>query len=194
MGMFDDIRCEHSLPAPNAEGLIFQTKDLDCDLDQLLIKADGTLWRVESGRCFSTDNPIGHLFDFFGEVHFYTFGRDASWLEFRARFVDGKLHGPIVLIEDTRPPKDSPPSGACPQVNKRPPMQTILRDQRASVLTKIKQWLCSHRFDLAHMQTRDEHGIVRCRCYKCGGMFAAEYGLALPGVFDRNSSSRGGQQ
>lgn len=55
------------------------------------------------------------------------------------------------------------------------------------MLTRIKQWLCSHRFDLADMQPRDARGIVRCRCYKCGGMFAAEYGLALPGVFDRNT-------
>jgi hypothetical protein len=114
MGMFDDIRCEHPLPAPNCEGIAFQTKDLDCDMDQLLIKADGTLWRIESGRCFRTDNHIGQLSDYFGELRFYTCGSTKGphwWLEFRARFVDGKLHGPIALIEDTRPPKDSPPSG-----------------------------------------------------------------------------------
>lgn len=103
MGMFDYIRCEHPLPARNAEGLEFQTKDLACDLDQLVIRADGTLWRTKSAAAFSSDNPLGHLSDFFGEVRFYTFlNRAGNWLEFRARFVDGKLYGAIVLVEDTR--------------------------------------------------------------------------------------------
>jgi hypothetical protein len=54
----------------------------------------------------------------------------------------------------------------------------------------IRQWLCSsHRFDLADMKLRDAEGIVRCRCYKCGGVFAAEYGLGLPGAFDRNTTA-----
>lgn len=104
MGMFDYIRCEHPLPAPDAEGLEFQTKDADCDLDQLLIRADGTLWRAASPH---SDNALGHLSDFFGEVFFYTsvdgsHNRPGAWLEFRARFVDGKLHGPIMLVKDTR--------------------------------------------------------------------------------------------
>ena len=104
MGMFDYIRCEHPLPAPSAEGLEFQTKDLACDMDKLLIKADGTLWRIKTGQCWGNENPLGHLSDYFGEVRFYDCGSNDVhwWLEFRARFVDGKLHGPIVLVVDTR--------------------------------------------------------------------------------------------
>lgn len=101
MGMFDYIRCEHPLPAPNAEGLQFQTKDVCLDLDALMIKRDGTLWRIQAEH---SDNEIGHLSDYFGELRFHKFFQNTggAWLEFRARFVDGKLHGPIVLIEDTR--------------------------------------------------------------------------------------------
>lgn len=62
------------------------------------------------------------------------------------------------------------------------------------MLTRLKQWLCSHRYDLKDLQPRDSAGLVHCRCYKCGGIFTAEYGLALPGVFDRNSAPVSGVQ
>jgi hypothetical protein len=42
------------------------------------------------------------------------------------------------------------------------------------------------------MQTRDTDGIVRCRCYKCDAIHAADCGLHLPGVFDRNGYARPG--
>jgi hypothetical protein len=57
-------------------------------------------------------------------------------------------------------------------------------------------WLCSrkceHRYDLADLSKRDERGIVHCQCYKCGAVHFAEYGLALPGIFDRNSTADAG--
>lgn len=59
------------------------------------------------------------------------------------------------------------------------------------MLTRIKQWLCSHRYDLADLTRRDTSGQVRCRCYKCGAEHVADCGLHLPGVFDRNSNIRG---
>lgn len=59
------------------------------------------------------------------------------------------------------------------------------------MLTRIRQWLCSHRYDLADLSRRDASGMVHCRCYKCGGVFTAECGLTLPGVFDRNSAAAG---
>jgi hypothetical protein len=67
------------------------------------------------------------------------------------------------------------------------------------VLTRIKQWLCSHRYDLADLSKRDAAGLVRCRCYKCGAVHVADCGLHLPGAFDRNSNAGvttvdGGQQ
>lgn len=57
------------------------------------------------------------------------------------------------------------------------------------MLTRIKQWLCSHRYDLTDLTRRDAAGLVRCRCYKCGAVHAADCGLHLPGVFDRNRNA-----
>lgn len=48
---------------------------------------------------------------------------------------------------------------------------------------------CEHRYDLADIQPRGHGGIMSCRCYKCGAIHFAEYGLALPGTFDRNSNA-----
>lgn len=48
MGMFDYLRCEYPLPAPDAQHLEFQTKDTDSQfLDEYAIRADGTLWVQE---------------------------------------------------------------------------------------------------------------------------------------------------
>lgn len=55
------------------------------------------------------------------------------------------------------------------------------------MLDWIRRALCSHRYDLADLSARDKDGMVSCRCYKCGAVHRADYGLALPGVFDRNS-------
>jgi hypothetical protein len=54
---------------------------------------------------------------------------------------------------------------------------------------KWQEWTCEHRHDLADMSDRDANGLVHCRCYKCDKLFSAEYGLALPGIFDRNSNA-----
>lgn len=110
MGMFDYVRCEHPLPAPDTAGLEFQTKDLGCELDVFTIRADGSLWRTAADN---SRNPLGSLSDYFGEVRFYAFlnhpGRTGSWLEFRARFVDSRLYGPIVLVADGRPASSPSP-------------------------------------------------------------------------------------
>lgn len=54
---------------------------------------------------------------------------------------------------------------------------------------KPQQWFCQHRFDLADLSKRDAEGLVHCPCYKCGKELSAEYGLGLPGCFDRNTTS-----
>ena len=56
------------------------------------------------------------------------------------------------------------------------------------MLTRIKQWLCLHRYDLADLSARDARGKVQCACRLCGKVNEADYGLALPGLFDRNST------
>jgi hypothetical protein len=55
------------------------------------------------------------------------------------------------------------------------------------MLTRLKQWLCTHRYDLADLQSRDADGMVSCACYKCGKVDRADCGLHLPGTFDRNT-------
>ena len=45
MGMFDWIRCDYPLPDVEAQGLEFQTKDLDSLCEQLHITQEGRLYR-----------------------------------------------------------------------------------------------------------------------------------------------------
>lgn len=51
----------------------------------------------------------------------------------------------------------------------------------------IRRAFCSHRYDLADLTPRNSHGMVSCRCHKCGEVHTATYGLGLPGLFDRNT-------
>ena len=46
MGMFDWVRCDAPLPTPAAQGLQFQSKDLECGLDHYIITAAGRLVRL----------------------------------------------------------------------------------------------------------------------------------------------------
>lgn len=57
------------------------------------------------------------------------------------------------------------------------------------MMTRFKQWLCSHRYDLADLRPRDAGGMVSCACRKCGKVNRADCGLHLPGYFDRNTTS-----
>jgi len=34
MGLFDEVRCEYPMANPAHQGLLFQTKDLECLLDE----------------------------------------------------------------------------------------------------------------------------------------------------------------
>jgi len=47
MGMYDTLRCTYPLPNAAASEIEFQTKSLDCALDEYEIRADGTLWRQD---------------------------------------------------------------------------------------------------------------------------------------------------
>jgi len=78
--MFDDITCEHPLPAdPKPPGTSFQTKDFDCFMDRYTITADGYLLRN------------GESVPFHGMINFYTYTRDDMWFEYEAKFTDGRL-------------------------------------------------------------------------------------------------------
>jgi len=91
MGMFDDIQCDHYLPEEPTDGRRdFQSKDLDCLLDNYLITKGGRLVKRigKSGAFVDTD--------YHGVLNFYTHtnapgGRGFEWWEFNAEFVRGRL-------------------------------------------------------------------------------------------------------
>ena len=43
MGMYDEVRAEYPLPDPEAQDLVYQTKSLDCFLDDFTVTRDGRL-------------------------------------------------------------------------------------------------------------------------------------------------------
>lgn len=62
------------------ESTVFQTKDLDCDLTEFTISADGALMKP------------GFPIHFHGEIKFYT-EKAGTLFEYTAKFADGKLQG-----------------------------------------------------------------------------------------------------
>lgn len=80
MGMFDDITCEHPLPAqPKPKTNRFSTKDFDGLLDHYTITQDGRLLKN------------GHPMQFHGSLNFQTYTQDHMWFEYAARFITGRL-------------------------------------------------------------------------------------------------------
>lgn len=47
MGLFDNVRFSYPLPIPQAQGELFQTKDLENQLGTYVVEGDGSLWRVD---------------------------------------------------------------------------------------------------------------------------------------------------
>jgi hypothetical protein len=124
MGMFDYLRCEYPLPAPNAQALDYQTKDTGAQyMDTYVITAEGRLvhekYDVEDRsdpKAEGLDALLGSMtrvnkrnsepLDFTGEISFYT-GGDYNeptrwWIEFSAYFINGLLQS-MTLVSDTRP-------------------------------------------------------------------------------------------
>jgi hypothetical protein len=90
MVMFDNLICEMPIPGePKPKELIFQTKDLDCQLDSYRINAEGRLLVQERW-----DKPIKQV-DFHGLLNFYTFEGASSdkgysgWFKYSAKFTNG---------------------------------------------------------------------------------------------------------
>jgi hypothetical protein len=108
MGMFDTLKVEIKIPGfsevPNIE---FQTKSLDCALENYVITNNGELYR-EVWDYEWTDDPASsfngyfnkvegsyrreYLTDYHGDIIFYE-GRsaDGTWRDYTARFTEGKL-------------------------------------------------------------------------------------------------------
>ena len=86
MGLFDTVRCEYPLPEPAHQRLEFQTKDLDCLLDEYLITRDGRLvrraGRAEKGLARDMEWP------YHGDVRIYRTNpkNDREFIEYVVRF------------------------------------------------------------------------------------------------------------
>lgn len=133
MGMYDNIKCSYPLPGnpPSFIGVghVFQTKSLDCGMDDYEITADGKLVQTGSGfgdmivrELTGADAtvPLSYAFDdFTGTIDLYDSncagagpgmytrdGEDYESVDYRATFVSGKLTS---LIEAHRVRKPALP-------------------------------------------------------------------------------------
>lgn len=109
MGMYDDVRCLYPLPVEGANERDYQTKSLDCTLDNYEIREDGSLWHENYEiEDHSDPNETGLMRlkgmlarvnkrwepePYTGEIRFHDWDRNADpvELEFSAYFVDGQL-------------------------------------------------------------------------------------------------------
>jgi hypothetical protein len=127
MGMFDELRCEAPLPRPEMQDRTFQTKDMNCVLEEYTITREGRLvchpHRLEANPDW-VDDPskgIAGLFgmlqrvdlpsydrNYHGDIYFYDFdkpdaerapGDYGDLITFRARFTDGQLTSIIEVPE-----------------------------------------------------------------------------------------------
>lgn len=96
MGMFDTLIINSSqLPISdqeryNLKDVWFQTKDLECLLDEYEITDRGELLYTVFGESRS-DKQSPRKIDFSGRISFYGYGDIGGWYEFDAHFKDGKL-------------------------------------------------------------------------------------------------------
>lgn len=128
MGMYDHLTCKYPLPLVGANERHYQTKDLECMLDNYEIREDGTLWHEAYDSRFEEDekaffgfyiyhdNKRWEVVEYTGEVRFYDFLPSAKtkaqkfsdgnsgdgWIEWSAYFHEGKLKE-LHLIEHREP-------------------------------------------------------------------------------------------
>jgi hypothetical protein len=117
LGMFDDIKCDATLPDSRiVPGSWFQTKSLACSMYRYSITDDGRLVyhqhryqygpeQLIKGRCaLPTYEPVGDIeMDYHGDIRFYAEATDKTWAEYVARFTNGKLESirPIEELTET---------------------------------------------------------------------------------------------
>lgn len=91
--MFDEVRCQYPLPNPAHQGLLFQTKDLECLLDEYVITRRGRLVRTRSGclepRARRVVCPIHRDLRIHGSVEVGP--EEHERVEYVFRFTEGKV-------------------------------------------------------------------------------------------------------
>lgn len=103
MGMYDNLKCERIMPdGYDGRKTDFQTKSLDCLLDNYTITKDGRFLR----KLFwfkGQPEPEEKLFPLTGEIVFYDYQRQKDeWHEYRAVFRRGKLKRLTSVPEGSR--------------------------------------------------------------------------------------------
>ena len=74
MGMFDYVKCEHSLPWPEATEVEWQTKSTDLPyLDNYELRADGTLWQKK----YTLRTEVNHA----APLGFYQHRDNPHWIQ-----------------------------------------------------------------------------------------------------------------
>lgn len=96
--MYDEILIsKDKLPLTEAEKELignehrFQSKDLRCMLDVIKISDDGYITQVSTMEGGSIPEKTQGEIKMHGWLNFYTYLKGDVWLEFNAKFTDGKL-------------------------------------------------------------------------------------------------------
>ena len=96
MGMFDTIRCEYPLPDADHQNLEFQTKSLECLLDEYTITRDGKLVRHANRGPFGRPGLVADVeWPIHGDIEIYQSLERApgkpTWVEYIVRFTHGRV-------------------------------------------------------------------------------------------------------
>lgn len=94
MGMFDEVRCTLKMPDGFQADVtnLYQTKDMDCQLDIYEIDGKGQLCLVKDFNAQYRDEPrkLGPI-DWTGELAIYTADADGKWHEYEIVFYKGRI-------------------------------------------------------------------------------------------------------
>lgn len=86
MGMYDNVHFEYRMP-DGFEGRSYQTKDLDCELDDYHVTSTGRLLLTED---FSDNRQTGDV-NFDGILNIYDSELGGTWHEYNLEFHNGNL-------------------------------------------------------------------------------------------------------
>jgi len=112
MGMFDEVVVKYPLPNAKVQYDIFQTKDLECLLDQYRITEEGRLLRLLVDKEIVKDENETFGFrvnisnerwidtEHHGDLSIYTYTPDGRYCEFVFRFTEGTVTWVKELPED----------------------------------------------------------------------------------------------
>jgi len=91
--MFDTVHCEYPLPNARHQGLDFQTKNLECLMDEYTLTRDGRLVR-RAGTGFGGEGLDRDAeWPLHGDIRIYTSVKTEtpSWIEYVVRFTHGQV-------------------------------------------------------------------------------------------------------